>query len=172
MVPLYSKRKDMASKKNMAIIGVASAWGMTIAEAMAASYDLLLMDTACKELTAFINRLRHERTASTIEILECCREASWEADVIVVTVSMEQLPAIAEKIREVTTRKPVIHFTSVEADAGRLQTLLPHANVIDVVFGYAAQEVGIQQDAWIRGNDEEALKVTREILAKSFCKLA
>ena len=163
---------SMATKKNMAIIEVLTPPGETIAAGMASSYNLLLMDSASEELYLFAVRLRHEQPSATIESLECCREASWEADIIVITASTEQLPAIAEKIREVTTRKPVIHFTSFEADAGRLQTLLPLANVIVVVPGHAAQEVGLQQDACILGNDEEALKVTREILAKSFCNVA
>lgn len=158
----------MATRKNMAIIGATSAIGILIAESMATAYDVLLMDNSDDDLIALTSRIKLQQAAANIHSLACCREASWEADVIVVAAAPEQLPAIAEKIKEVTNRKPVIHFRPTDADAVLLQNLLPHANVVVVQFAPTAANGRTQTVARIGGADTEALQITNEIIEKSF----
>ena len=128
----------MATRKFLAIIGANSKIGTLLAERMAPTYDLLLMDNSSDELMALTNSISLQQPATNINSLACCREASWEADVIVVVAAMEQLPAIGEKIKEVTNRKPVIHFSPAGAATTTLQQLLPHANVVVVELEAAA----------------------------------
>ena len=151
----------------MAIIGANSKIGTLLAERMAPTYDLLLMDSSSDELMALTNSIRLQQPATNINSLACCREASWEADVIVVAAAMEQLPAIAEKIKEVTNRKPVIHFSQAGA-ATTLQELLPHANVVVAELETAASTDRLQKVVRLGGVDKEALKLAGEILARSF----
>ena len=158
----------MATRKNMAIIGANSKIGTLLAERMAPMYDLLLMDSSSDELMALINSIRLQQPATNINILACCREASWEADVIVVAAAMEQLPAIAEKIKEVTNRKPVIHFSPAGSATTTLQQLLPHANVVVAELEAAASIDRLQKVVRLGGVDKEALKLAGEILAHSF----
>ena len=158
----------MATRKNMAIIGANSKIGTLLAERMAPTYDLLLMDSSSDELMALTNSIRLQQPATNINSLACCREASWEADVIVVAAAMEQLPAIAEKIKEVTNRKPVIHFSPAGAATTTLQELLPHANVVVAEVETAASTDRLQKVVHLAGVDKEALKVASEILARSF----
>jgi len=158
----------MATRKNMAIIGANSKIGTLLAERMAPMYDLLLMDSSSDELMALINSIRLQQPATNINILACCREASWEADVIVVAAAMEQLPAIAEKIKEVTNRKPVIHFSPAGSATTTLQQLLPHANVVVAELETDASTDGLQKVVRLGGVDKEALKLAGEILAHSF----
>ena len=157
----------MATRKNMAIIGANSKIGTLLAERMAPTYDLLLMDSSSDELMALTNSIRLQQPNTNINSLACCREASWEADVIVVAAAMEQLPAIAEKIKEVTNRKPVIHFSPAGATT-TLQQLLPHANVVVVELEAAASTDRLQKVVRLGGVDKEALKLASEILARSF----
>jgi len=152
----------------MAIIGANSKIGTLLAERMAPMYDLLLMDSSSDELMALINSIRLQQPATNINILACCREASWEADVIVVAAAMEQLPAIAEKIKEVTNRKPVIHFSPAGSATTTLQQLLPHANVVVAELETDASTDGLQKVVRLGGVDKEALKLAGEILAHSF----
>ena len=158
----------MATRKNMAIIGANSKIGTLLAERMAPMYDLLLMDSSSDELMALINSIRLQQPATNINILACCREASWEADVIVVAAAIEQLPAIAEKIKEVTNRKPVIHFSPAGSATTTLQQLLPHANVVVAELETDASTDGLQKVVRLGGVDKEALKLAGEILAHSF----
>ena len=158
----------MATRKIMAIIGANSKIGTLLAERMAPMYDLLLMDSSSDELMALINSIRLQQPATNINILACCREASWEADVIVVAAAMEQLPAIAEKIKEVTNRKPVIHFSPAGSATTTLQQLLPHANVVVAELETDASTDGLQKVVRLGGVDKEALKLAGEILAHSF----
>jgi len=158
----------MATRKNMAIIGANSKIGTLLAERMAPMYDLLLMDSSSDELMALINSIRLQQPATNINILAFCWEASWEADVIVVAAAMEQLPAIAEKIKEVTNRKPVIHFSPAGSATTTLQQLLPHANVVVAELETDASTDGLQKVVRLGGVDKEALKLAGEILAHSF----
>ena len=165
---MYPNNSYMATRKNMAIIGANSTIGTLLAERMAPTYDLLLMDSNSDELIALTNSIRLQQPATNINSLACCREASWEADVIVVAAAMEQLPAIAEKIKEVTNRKPVINFSPAGAATTTLQQLLPHANVVVVELEAAASTDRLQKVVRLRGVDKEALKLAGEILARSF----
>ena len=158
----------MATRKIMAIIGANSKIGTLLAERMAPTYDLLLMDSSSDELMELTNSIRLQQPNTNINSLACCREASWEADVIVVVAAMEQLPAIAEKIKEVTNRKPVIHFSPAGAATTTLQELLPHANVVVVELEAAASTDRLQKVVRLGGVDKEALKLAGEILARSF----
>ena len=165
---MHANNSYMAIRKNMAIIGANSKIGTLLAERMAPTYDLLLMDSSSDELMALTNSIRLQQPATNINSLACCREASWEADVIVVAAAMEQLPAIAEKIKEVTNRKPVIHFSPAGAATTTLQQLLPHANVVVVELEAAASTDRLQKVVRLGGVDKEALKLAGEILARSF----
>jgi 8-hydroxy-5-deazaflavin:NADPH oxidoreductase len=158
----------MATRKNMAIIGATSAIGILIAESMVTAYDVLLMDNSNDDLIALTNRIKQQQPTANIFSLACSREASWEADVIVVAAPSEQLAAIAEKIKDVTNRKPVIHFSPTDAHAVLLQNLLPHANVVVVELAPTAANGRTQTVARIGGADTEALQISNEIIEKSF----
>lgn len=158
----------MAHKITMAIIGAATSTGTAIAKSMAASYYLILMDKAADKLTALQSEIKSADYDFVIDTLQCCKEASWEADVIVVAVDSDQLVPVAHKIKEVTTCKPVIHFTNSDDETAALQPLLPHANVVSVWLGKPTGESN-NRDATLHGTNREAQEIARKILSKLGC---
>lgn len=160
----------MAFKTTMAIIGAASHTGAAIAKSMAASYHLLLMDSTEQKLIELHKAIMEDKDDAAIDTLLCCKEASWEADAIVVAVDGVQLTSVAQKIKEVTTCKPVIHFTTDGCEAGVLQQMLPHANVVNVWLSRSVHATGSINDAIVQGTNVEALEVARTILLKLGCE--
>ncbi len=160
----------MAYKKSLAIIGAATHTGAAVARSMFASYRLLLMDSSAEMLASLEQQILHLNKSAEVEAVLCSKEASWEADIIVVAVNKEQLQAVAEKVKDVTTCKPVVHFISDTGDTTDLQTLLPHAKVVDVWLSNPLNTTAEQTDAVVRGTDAEALATAQEILTQTGCQ--
>lgn len=85
------------------------------------------------------------------EIMDCPIEASWEADIILLTAPVE---VFADKIRQVAIQKIVLSNGSLET----LQTLLPHSKVVK--FSNLSLERRVMD---ITGDDGEALYATAEL---------
>lgn len=122
----------MAYKQTVAIIGATTAIGKSIAQRMVGAYCLLLMDDASLALASWADQLQRLHTDAIIYRVDCCKEASWEADVILLAVADSQLVSVAEKIKEVSTRKVVVQFLPDSLPGIDVQLLLPFAKVIVV----------------------------------------
>ena len=120
---------------------------------------------------------------SDIEAIACPTEASWEADIIILAVPFEAEKEIAAKIKEVANQKIVISIANPlnetydglvtppdSSAAEELQKLLPHSKVIKAFNTTFAADFstpvidGKQVDAFIAGNDEEALETVKELV--------
>lgn len=157
----------MAYKSTVAIIGATSTLGKTLAMSVVSHYRLLLMDDSVEDLTALQNELGQHETA--VEIIQCCKEASWEADAVVVVVDDEKLPAIAEKVKVVTTCKPVVHFTTAEKVL--LQDFLPHADVVTVWLDNPNATNIPPQSAFLKSTGYDALTFAQSLLTAVGCSL-
>ncbi len=99
-----------------------------------------------------------------VDVLHCCKNASWEADIIVVANDGEALNEIAVKMDEVSNCKTVLHFTYRKEDINTLQQLLPHAKVVTILSSPPFA------DAFIRGTDKEAIETAKTIVAAMACQ--
>lgn len=151
----------------MAIIGAASETGNAVAKGMAKTYRLLLMDHSRNDLSAFEAELKQQQ--ADVEVINCCKEASWEADVVVVAVEKALLPEVAVKLKEVTNCKPVVHFIDDATENDHLQQALPHANVVSIWLSQPLQTAGDAAGAFLKGSDEEALQIAKEIMTQVGC---
>jgi ketopantoate reductase len=150
----------MAYKHTLALIGAASPTGTLLASRLADRYRLLLMDSDLSLLAALQETIRLQHPRADMEVLNCCKDASWEADIVVISVADDQLETIADRIREVTTCKTVIQFTTDAACTSTLQQRLPHANVITVVLSGN----DTNPTAVVYGTHPEALQTTASLL--------
>ena len=118
-----------------------------------------------------------------VEDIDCSVQATWEADIIIVAVPFEAEKEVAEKIKEVANQKIVISIAnplnetynglvtpSDTSAAEELQKLLPNSKVIKAFNTTFAADFstpvidGKQVDAFIAGNDEEALQTVSELV--------
>ena len=168
----------------IAIIGATGKMGSAIARSLARGpYRLLLFAHDKEKLENLKSDIVHDLPSADIDCVGCPMDASWEADVIIPAVPYAAEKEVAEKIREVATQKIVVSIANPLNDtysglitpastsaAEELQKSLPSSKVVKAFStSYAAnfsQPVigGQKADAFIAGNDEEALSLVRDLV--------
>ncbi len=175
----------MKTKQTIAIIGATGNMGSAISRSLArGNYRLLLKATQQRDLEKLSKEIKDKIPSADIEPMACPTEASWEADIIILAVPFEAEMEIAEKIREVSNQKIVISIanplnqtsnglvtTPDTSAAEELQKWLPGSKVIKAFNTTFAANFstpvidGKQVDAFIAGNDEEALETAKELVS-------
>src|SRR6476469_1846711 len=99
----------MANKETIAVIGAGGENARLVVSRLASTNrQILLMDADAAKLDTFFQSLSALPVVAHIEILSCCREASWEADMIILSADIEEANAVIEKMRDVARNKVVI----------------------------------------------------------------
>jgi NADPH-dependent F420 reductase len=175
----------MNTKQSIAIIGATGSMGAAISKSLSkANYRLLLKGNDEKKLNKLVGEIRSTNSGADIEAILCPAEASWEADIIILAVPFEAEKEIAGKIREVANQKVVISIanplnqtydglvtTAGTSAAEELQKLLPDSKVIKAFNTTFAADFstpvidGKQVDAFIAGDDEDALESVKELVS-------
>lgn len=175
----------MNTKQTIAIIGANGNMGSAISKSISkGNYRLLLKGNDQAKLDALVKELKANTPKADVEAIACPAEASWEADIIILAVPYAAEKEIAAKIKDVSNQKIVISIANplnetfnglVTANdtsaAEELQKLLPNSKVIkafNTSFGanFSTPVIdGKQTDAFIAGNDEDALQTVAEIVA-------
>ena len=176
----------MTAIKTIAIVGATGNMGSAISTTLAKTghYRLLLMANDQEKLVELKSQLDRSGTAADIYTISCAREASWEADIIIVATPYDAEKNVAEKIREVATGKIVISIsnpldssynklvTSPDTSAAEeLQKLLPNSKVVKTFnTTFAANFItpvieGKKADAFIAGNNGDAVEVVSKVVA-------
>jgi NADPH-dependent F420 reductase len=174
----------MITKQTVAIIGATGNMGSAISKSLAkGNYRLLLKANKKEKLEKLADEITQNNPSADVEAIACPAEASWEADIIVLAVPFGAEKEIAEKIKEVASQKIVISIanplnetynglvTAPDTSAAEeLQRLLPNSKVIkafNTTFAadFAAPVInGKQVDAFIAGDDEDALETVKELV--------
>jgi NADPH-dependent F420 reductase len=174
----------MQTKQTIAVIGATGNMGSAISRSLAkGNYRLLLLGNNGDKLGPLVRQIRSAYANADVEVTGCSHNACWEADIIIVAVPHAAEKEVADKIREVANRKIVISIanplnetfdaltTSPDSSAAEeLQKLLPHAHVVkafNTTFAadFAQPEIdGQQVDAFIAGNDDDALQTVSELV--------
>lgn len=175
----------MKTKQTIAIIGATGNMGSAISRSLAkGNYRLLLKANSDEEVAKLVKEIKGKNSSAEVEPMPCPTEASWEADIIVLAVPFEAEKEIAGKIKEVANQKIVISIanplnqtynglvTAPDTSAAEeLQKLLPNSKVIKAFNTTFAADFsspvidGKQTDAFIAGNDEDALKTVTELVS-------
>ena len=175
----------MKTKQTIAVIGAAGSMGSTISRSLSkGNYRLLLYANKQEETRALIGQIKAAQPSADIEAMDCKVQASWEADIIILAVPFEAEKEVAEKIREMANQKIVISISNPlnnsydglvtppdTSAAEALQKLLPNSKVIKAFNTTFAANFstpvidGKQADAFIAGNDDEALQTVAELVA-------
>jgi len=178
-------------KKTVAIIGAAERMGSAIAYGLAAAgYRVLLSDDIESHLTAFIGRLplllvkiRLEVPRADVRIVFSAREASWEADIVVVAVACAGQAELARNIKDVVTGKIVVSvispsnkghdglvITSTSSAVEQLAELLPHSKIVKAFKTDSFSDFKVPQnavrisDVSVAGDDPEAVSTTMQLI--------
>lgn len=177
----------MAAIKAIAIIGATGEMGSAIARSLSknGNYRLLLMSNDQYKLIDLKSQLENSKTGTETFVINCAREASWEADIIILSTPYGAAREVAEKISDVAAGKIVIsisnpinrsyshivtsHVTSA-AVAEELQKLLPNSKVVKTFNTMFAADFitplvdGKAADVFIAGNNSNAVETVSEIV--------
>jgi 8-hydroxy-5-deazaflavin:NADPH oxidoreductase len=175
----------MATKQNIAVIGATGNMGSAISRSLAkGNYRLLLKANNEDKLNQLVNEIKTGNPTADVEAMVCPKDASWEADIIIAAVPYAAEKEVADKIREVATQKIVVSISNPlnetydglvtspgTSAAEELQKLLPHSKVIKAFNTTFAADFsnpvidGKQVDAFIAGDDEEALETVSKMVS-------
>jgi predicted dinucleotide-binding enzyme len=159
--------------------------GSAIAKSLCkGNYKLLLCSKEPGKIETLINDIKSTNSLADVEISDCFKEACWEADIIIAAVPYASEQEVAERIKEVANQKIVISIanplnetytgliTAADTSAAEeLQKLLPHSKVIkafNTTFAADFSTAVIDRkkiDAFIAGNDEDALETVSELVS-------
>lgn len=128
---VLQNKSEVAVKRTVVIVGATSTQGAIIARELAESeYHLLLTAEDGERLIELQAALTALFPAADIEVLDCLVDASWEADIIILSVSPEAEKPIAQKIREVATGKIVISLAACDKPTEELANTLPYSKIV------------------------------------------
>lgn len=155
----------MATKQTIAIIGATGKVGTEIAKRLAnGPYRLLLMGQSAEKLSALNGNLAHI-FSTELEIVDCPKEACWEADIVIFAIPYAKEEEIAPVIKQYTTGKVVLDIQPNDLDPVKtLQHLLPNSKVVTVQIDFSNLDTAANNEVIIIGNDEEALQIVSEVL--------
>jgi NADPH-dependent F420 reductase len=171
-------------KTAVAIIGATGKMGSALAKALAKGpYRLLLFSHNQQKLETLKHEIQTATPAADLECMGCPVDASWEADVIIPAVPYSAEKAVVEAIKNVATQKVVVSISNPlnetydgvvtapdTSAAEELQKVLPAAKVVKAFnTTYAADFSqplinGQQVDAFVAGDDEEAINVVKDLI--------
>ncbi len=174
----------MAHNKTIAIIGATGNVGSAIAKCLSVTSNrLLLMANEADHLAQLISEIKLTPPTAEIESATCAKEASWEADIIIVATSSNEGKEIAERIREVAIGKivisvsqPINGYLNIVASpsnisaAEELQQLLPHSKVVktfNTAFAldrFTPKSICNFADSFIAGNNGAAVDTVVELV--------
>lgn len=175
----------MAQKQTIAIIGATGKVGSAMAKCLSVgNYRLLLMADESDKLNMLCSTLKQPSAKAEIESLNCAKEASWEADIIIIATPYEDGREVAKRIREVATGKIVISVSqplegnsninsSESSSAEELQKLLPHSKVVKTfttafaLNNFTSLPDHKMADSFIAGNNGEAVEIVSELMRQS-----
>ena len=129
-----ANKNSMAVKRTIAIIEHGVTTGLEVAQLLAkGDFRILLLSAATKDHLNTPDLIRHINPEAEIEIVQCQVDACWEADIVVLAVTVpEILEELVNKMKEVVTGKLVISILNKESCNSRLQQLLPNSSVISL----------------------------------------
>lgn len=174
----------MNTKQTISVIGASGNMGSAISKSLSKGNNrLLLFANEKAKVEAVVKDIKSSNASAEVEALECPTDASWEADIIILAVPYGAEKEIAEKIKEVANQKIVISIanplnetfdglvTAPDTSAAEeLQKLLPNSKVVKAFNTTFAADFstpvidGKQVDAFVAGNDEEAVATVADLV--------
>ena len=176
-------------KKTVAVFGAAGNIGAAIALGLAAAgYRVLLTDDIEHNSLLYMKlplrerRIRLRVPDADVDIVLSAREASWEADIIILAIPSEAQIGTATKIKDVVTGKVVIclanppekgHNGFVTAPTNNatkeLAQILSHSKIVRAFSTIVADQpgeprvTGMSADVFVDSDDDEAVSAAMQL---------
>lgn len=170
-------------KPTIAVIGTGTMGSAIVRNLAFAGYRILIADPTPVRRDAVVAAIKKDLPNANIDILDCSREASWEADVIIPAIPYSAQNDVAAYISDVVTGKIVVSITNPlnqtydglvtapgTSAAEELAQMLPHSKIVkafNTVFSADFRTpliAGKTADCFIAGDDADAITTVGEIV--------
>ena len=148
----------------IAILGAVESNISFVAKRIAIHYRILLFDKNAKKLAEMHKQLLANNPFANIEKMNCATDASWEADIIILSETCCTDTLIIEKIKQVSTGKIVIvvnkqtYIQPASMDYLTLQKSLKHVKLIQVGSTINNTKTDLENKLTIKGINRAALE--------------
>ena len=159
----------MSNKKTFAVITVSEPKSLFLAQQIAKANPILLFDHNPTKLLEVHTQILLENPEAKVEMMICPTNASWEADIIILSNDAATDVTLAEKIRKVATGKIILVLENEknamlsENTGNKLEQLFPYSKVI--------QSIEVTEDLtssfFLKGKDADALKTISTLYTNS-----
>ena len=146
----------MFNRKTVAILDVSNNNAILLATHFAREHAVLLFDTDQKLLSRICAQLLLENPNAQVEPMFCPTNASWEADIIVVSDNAFANESLIQQIRKVSTGKLVLILESITDRKNKnlyFEDLFPFSKVISC----CEEKADAMATFSLKGNDVQAL---------------
>ena len=177
-------QQGTSMKKTIAVIGAAGNMGSGIARKLAASgYRVLLAGNTQSKLDHLLGIIKNASPKADVAVIDCSKNASWEADIVIPAVPYQEQANVASKIKDVVTGKIVVSIVNplnatydglvtdpTTSAAEELAQLLPYSKVVkafNTVFAgdfNVSQIAGTTVDTFVAGDDDGAVADVAELV--------
>jgi hypothetical protein len=156
----------MSNRRTFAVLGVSETNSIFLAKQIAKTNPVLLFDHDAVVVNTVYSQILLEYPNANTEMMICPTNASWEADVIILSNAAATDGNLIEKIRNVATGKIVLFLENKkntntgENSPEKLQHLFPFSKVIQ-----SFESADNSNDSFfLNGNDKEALQTILTLL--------
>lgn len=157
----------MQNVKTIAVIGASDKRNFTVLNELATRYQLLLFDNNEKALSEIYQALLVQNRYATIEQIPCAVNASWEADIIILSGFCIKDAEVVQKIKKVATAKTIIimenddEFTKSINYQVSFDLIFPHSKIVEVININADDTT--DKEFLLEGHDAYALDTVAHI---------
>ena len=150
----------MSNRRTFAVLGVSEIKSIFLAKQISKTNPVLLFDNDAVVLNTVYSQILSEHPNANAEMMICPTNASWEADVIILSNAAASDSSLIEKIRNVATGKIVLFLenkknTNISGNSvEKWQHLFPYSKVVQ-----SFESADNSNDSFfLNGNDKEAVK--------------
>lgn len=157
----------MQNIKTIAVIGASDRRNFPVLKELSSRYQMLLFDKNVKELSEIHKALLLENRYASIEKMNCETNASWEADIIILSGFCINDADVVQNIKNVATAKIVIimenddEFTKSINHQVSFDLIFPHSKIIEVININTDDKAEIE--FLLEGHDAYALDIVSSI---------
>ena len=150
----------MSNRRTFAILGVSETKSIFLAKQIAKTNPVLLFDHDAVVMNEVHAQILLEYPKANAEMMICPTNASWEADIIILSNDTGTDDNFIKKIRRVATGKIVLvlvnekNTINFESTLDKLQHLFPFSKVVQ---SFESMDE-VEDPVLLKGNDEETLK--------------
>ncbi|MBE0393385.1 MULTISPECIES: hypothetical protein [unclassified Flavobacterium] len=129
----------MQNIKTIAVIGASDKRNFAVLNELAARYQMLLFDNNEKALLEIHQALLAQNRYAKIEKMACATNASWEADIIILSGFCINDSNVVQKIKKVATAKTIIimenddEFTKSINHQVSFDLIFPHSRIVEAI---------------------------------------